>query len=136
MPIRKLTIEEKTVYFGNGAIQVIPSILCEKNFEKVFICTDVSLMKLEMFENFIKDLSRNEISFTIFGKITSNPKVLEIRQGAMELQKSDADCVVAFGGGSVLDAAKLISLMSVNEGDVIEYSTHWPNRKSFINNGR
>lgn len=136
MPMRKLTIEEKTVYFGHEAIQVIPSILCEKNFENVFICTDASLMKLEIFESFIKELAANNISFTIFGKITPNPKVLEIRQGVMELQKSNADCVIAFGGGSVLDAAKLISLISVNEGDVIEYSTHWPNRRTLENNGR
>lgn len=136
MSIRKLTIEEKIIYYGNGSIHLLPEILVKKGLKKAFICTDKVLERMNLFESFLNELNNSRIEYYVFSQITPNPKSHEIHQGALELQENMSDCVIAIGGGSVLDAAKLISLMSENVGDVIEYSTHWPDKREFKEKGK
>lgn len=136
MQIRKLTIEKKLIYYGNRSIYLLPELLVKKGVKKTFICTDDTLKELDLFKSILAELYKNKIEYSVFSKITSNPKAREIHRGVLALRENTSDCVIAVGGGSVLDAAKLISLMSENAGNVIEYSTHWPDKKEFKKKGK
>ncbi len=49
-----------------------------------------------------------------FSEIEENPSIETVTRGAGEVRKFNPDCILAFGGGSPLDAAKAIGLMSAN----------------------
>lgn len=57
----------------------------------------------------------------IFGRIEANPLKSTVMAGAAAARGNGCNLVVALGGGSVMDAAKAIALMAVNDGDLWDY---------------
>lgn len=68
----------------------------------------------------IADLEQAGISCTVFSQWTE-PRVAEIALAAQRAGTLDVDFIVAVGGGSVLDAAKAISALVTNKGDIHDY---------------
>ena len=57
----------------------------------------------------------------VFAGIQANPTLESVGKGAQAARAMGADMIVALGGGSVMDAAKAIALMAVNEGNLWDY---------------
>ena len=131
--IKKLVFDSRTVFLGKGAVRLLPEKMHEKGLKHAFVCTDHSLVDTEMFHGFIKILVDSGFATTIFDQIVPNPRAEDIMAGSAKFLESQADCVIGFGGGSVLDSTKAIAAVSCNEGDIIEYNTHWPKRR-FLKN--
>ncbi|MCP4119192.1 MAG: iron-containing alcohol dehydrogenase [Desulfobacteraceae bacterium] len=70
--------------------------------------------------NLITDLEQAGISCRTFSQ-SNEPAVEEVALGAEQARAFGADFVVAIGGGSVLDAAKVISALVTNKGDIHDY---------------
>ncbi len=68
----------------------------------------------------IADLKQAGISCTVFSQWTE-PRVAEIALAAKRARTLGVDFIVAMGGGSVLDAAKAISALITNKGDIHDY---------------
>lgn len=62
-----------------------------------------------------KALESNEQSFILFDKVMSNPTIDCVYEGAALARKEGADFVIAIGGGSPMDAAKAMALLSCQE---------------------
>ena len=60
-------------------------------------------------------LNANGQAATVFDRVTPNPGIPCIREGIALLKSAGADFVVAIGGGSPMDAAKAIALLSVQD---------------------
>lgn len=61
------------------------------------------------------------VQFEVFNKINANPTKAIIMEGAGAVRKMGCDFIVALGGGSVLDASKVIAMMATNTGDLWDY---------------
>ena len=61
------------------------------------------------------------IEVVLFDRIEANPLKATVMAGAACAKEQGCDIVVALGGGSVMDAAKAIALISTNEGDLWDY---------------
>ncbi|MDD3164662.1 MAG: iron-containing alcohol dehydrogenase [Oscillospiraceae bacterium] len=57
----------------------------------------------------------------VFDQIEPNPRKATVMAGAAFARANACDFVVALGGGSVMDASKLIALMAANDGDLWDY---------------
>jgi methanol:N,N-dimethyl-4-nitrosoaniline oxidoreductase len=57
------------------------------------------------------------ISYTLFNKVTSNPKDYEVKEAYKVYAKAKCDGVVSVGGGSSHDAGKAVRLLATNEGE-------------------
>ncbi len=70
-----------------------------------------------------EDENGNEIKmqYAIFNRIGSNPTKEMVMEGAKFARENECDIVIAIGGGSVMDAAKGICAMAMNEGDLWDY---------------
>ncbi|MCM1532812.1 MAG: iron-containing alcohol dehydrogenase [Ruminococcus flavefaciens] len=66
-------------------------------------------------------LSQAGITWVIFDEIQANPIKSTVMHGAKIARIEQCDFVVALGGGSVMDAAKAISAMATNDGDLWDY---------------
>ncbi|NLD46514.1 MAG: iron-containing alcohol dehydrogenase [Clostridiaceae bacterium] len=58
----------------------------------------------------------------VFDKIEANPTKSAVEEGAALARQNKCDFIVALGGGSSMDAAKAIALLSANEGDLWDYA--------------
>jgi alcohol dehydrogenase len=62
-----------------------------------------------------------KLETAVFDKIQANPLKSTVMEGAAFARKEACDFIVALGGGSVMDAAKAIAAMAVNDGDLWDY---------------
>jgi alcohol dehydrogenase class IV len=81
--------------------------------KKIFLVTGKSSYKLSGAEEFIDKISK-EIDFIRFSDFEQNPKYEDAVKGVTLYQQSNCDIIVAIGGGSVIDMAKLINIFSAN----------------------
>lgn len=68
-----------------------------------------------------KELAAAGAATEVFAGIQANPTLESVGKGAQAARAMGADMIVALGGGSVMDAAKAIALMAVNEGNLWDY---------------
>ena len=81
---------------------------------RVLVVTDAVLLKLGVVEPLVQRLSELNIDTQIFSEVTPDPTLTVVEQGLAMLQRSRCDAVLAVGGGSSIDAAKVIALAASN----------------------
>lgn len=110
----------QTVYIGKGTIGKLEGILSNINPDNIFLVTgkasyESSGAKATM------DGILEPYKTVHFSDFQVNPQVDDVKKGVEVFNKNKCDFVVAIGGGSVMDIAKLINVFSVNEGNSEEY---------------
>jgi len=60
--------------------------------------------------------------YTVFDKVESNPLKSTVEAGAAFARENGCDFVIALGGGSVIDAAKVMAMLAANPGDLWDYA--------------
>lgn len=84
--------------------------LCEKSgFGSVLLVTDETLFGLGLHEKVVRSLEEHNIKCAVFHAINSEPDVDIVTEGRDAAAECGADCIVALGGGSVLDSGKIIA---------------------------
>ena len=68
-----------------------------------------------------EQLHRAGVETFVFDGVTPNPSVGNVNAGAKVARDNDCDFLVALGGGSVMDCAKAIAVMTTNEGELWDY---------------
>jgi len=127
----KIPFGNKKVLYGKRALEYVVSELNTRDLKHAFICTDKSLSRTKMFQEFLGLLENGKIRVTVFNDIQPNPSAESVEMGRRALLSSESDCVIGFGGGSSLDAAKMIAAIAANEGDIIEYTSHYAEMRKF-----
>ena len=69
----------------------------------------------------------------MFDGVFGNPTCSQVMAGAAAFKAHRADCVIGFGGGAALDVAKVVGVMAVHEGDVLEYVWDHPQVRPIVN---
>ena len=116
-----------TIHFGAGARKLVAGHLLERELKRPLIVTDRALARLPLLAEFRELLGANgDLQVAVFDGVYGNPTASQAMAGAAAFKAHRADAVVGFGGGAALDIAKLVALMAVHEGDVIEYAWDHP----------
>ena len=117
--LRKYLVPEFII--GDGSIQLVSQYLGFYNPKKVLLVTDPGLRQVGLISRIEKLLIEEYISYTIFDDITPNPRDYEIMQGSEIYKEENCDVILAVGGGSPLDAAKGIAIVSTNHKDITNF---------------
>ena len=104
----------ETSYHGYGAINNIVSEIKNRGFKKVFVCSDPDLLKFGVTQKVTKLLDEANIVYEIYSDIKANPTIENVLHGVEMFKKSNADCIVAIGGGSSMDTSKAIGIIATN----------------------
>lgn len=102
-----------TTIFGPGAVKELPQRLRNLGLNRPLLVTDPGLLHTDAFatlENVLGKERRNKDWF-IFSSVHPNPIEQDVVKGAEAFRASGCDSVIAFGGGSALDAGKAIRLL-------------------------
>lgn len=100
------------VRFGVGRIKELPRALKFAGISKPLLVTDPGLAGLPMVAEAITDLEAAGVQAAVFSDVKPNPVDSNISAGVAAYKAGGHDGVIAFGGGSGLDAGKLIAFMS------------------------
>jgi len=76
--------------------------------DNVLLVSDETLHNLKLDENLINALNKENINFTSYYNINPNPSINEVEQGVILYKQNNCKAIIAIGGGSVMDAAKII----------------------------
>lgn len=100
-------VPEKT-YFKFGCLGVGLKDLKEMNKKKVFIVTDKTLYDLGFVEKVTDVLDEMDMSYRVFYDVEPDPTLATAYKGAEEMLSFEPDTIIALGGGSPMDAAKIM----------------------------
>jgi alcohol dehydrogenase class IV len=100
------------VKFGAGRIAELPDACKELGMKRPLIVTDPGLAALPMIKDAVAACEKAGLGVAVFSDIKSNPNGKNVEDGLNVLRAGKHDGVVAFGGGSALDAGKAIALMA------------------------
>lgn len=97
------------IFFEKNSIQMLASLPA---VSRAFIVTSGSPVKNGYVEKILYHLKKNpsKIQFETFSEIEPEPSIGTIMTGAERMRKFQPDCIIALGGGSVMDAAKAMWL--------------------------
>ena len=110
----------KATYSGENSMENIPAILAQAGAKKLAVFVDKTIRSLGLFDLIEKELKKTEIPYVIFDDLKPEPTYMQVQENIEEFKKSGADFVIACGGGSVIDAAKLASVLVTDEYGVKE----------------
>ena len=101
-------------YFGPGARKELPGVVARLGFKKALIVTDKGLMKFGVAKQVTDVLDEAHIPYDIYDEVKANPTVTNVKDGVKALKAAQADFIIALGGGSSMDTAKGIGIVSNN----------------------
>ncbi|MBP2649468.1 MAG: lactaldehyde reductase [Firmicutes bacterium] len=107
-------ILNETSYFGAGAISVIADEIAQRGFKKAFVVTDKDLLKFNVAQKVTTLLETAGIPYELYSNVKSNPTVENVQTGVNAFKVSGADFLIAIGGGSPIDTAKGIGIITNN----------------------
>ncbi|MFC3927593.1 bifunctional acetaldehyde-CoA/alcohol dehydrogenase [Streptococcus caprae] len=97
------------IYFERNSIQYLQTAT---GLERVMIVTDKSIEQLGFVQRVIEQLQqrKNKVVYTIFSDVEPDPDITTIQRGAEVMRAFEPDTIIALGGGSPMDAAKVMWL--------------------------
>jgi len=111
----------RQIVFGNGASNDIGPFINETDAKKYLIVTDKVVRAAGLLGSLEKTLSDNNKTFVIYDGIESEPVVENVQAGLKVFNENYCEEIIALGGGSPMDTAKLISVMVTNDGAITDY---------------
>ncbi len=104
----------ETSYFGKGAREELAGEIKKRGFKKVFLVSDKSLVEAGVTAKVEEVLNKANIPYVLYDEIKPNPTIKNVTDGVEACKNSEADLIVAVGGGSSIDTAKGISIVMTN----------------------
>jgi len=100
------------VYHKRGSLPVaLDELQTVLNKRKVFIVTDEFLYKNDHLKPVTDQLNAMNIQYSVFFDVEPDPTLATAQEGAKQMRLFEPDCIIAFGGGSPMDAAKIMWLL-------------------------
>ena len=111
-----------TCIFESGALGQIAGALKGQGVSNPFIVTDQGIKAAGILDRLLDALDTEPAA--IFDETVPNPTEVQAKQGAAVYRESGADSIIALGGGSSMDMAKMVGLIATHEGPYDRYAAY------------
>lgn len=111
--MKRIVLNEMS-YFGAGSRTVLPEEIKRRGYTSVLLVSDKDLVRFGIVKLITSLLEEANIQYRLFTEIKQNPTVTNVQDGLAVLKECGADVIVALGGGSAIDTAKAIGIISNN----------------------
>lgn len=109
------------VMFGCGKVKETGDVAKNYGKKALIVTGRSSAKKSGLYDRVNDSLKAAGLDTVLFDKVTQNPLTTTANEGAEFAKENGCDVVVAIGGGSIMDCAKAIAFLSINEGDINDY---------------
>ena len=114
MLTRFIPIPQPTLLVGPGSSGRLGQAIAGFGHSKILIVTDSIISKLGLLKDLTDALTAGGAKYVVFDEITPDAPIPLIEKGIEFYQTHDCDAIVAFGGGSSMDASKAIAVSISN----------------------
>ncbi len=112
--VRFLPLPQPTLLVGPGSSGRLGAAVAGFGHRKILIVTDKVIAKLGLLKSLTDALTAGGTEYVVFDEITPDAPIPLIERGIEFFKEHECDALVAFGGGSSMDAAKAIALAVTN----------------------
>lgn len=119
IPLRKFVAPE--IVFGPGARHLVGRYARNFGIRKVLVVTDSGVLKAGWAGDVLTSLESEGVCCAIFSSVTPNPRAEQVARGADLYKKERCNGLVAVGGGSPMDCAKGIGIVSSNGRPILSF---------------
>lgn len=110
-----------TIVFGNGSVSALADHVRRASGKRALVVCDPGVVKAQIAARVQQLLEESGIPAMVFDRVDPNPVLKNVEDGVAAFRSHGADIIVSVGGGSPLDAGKLIALKTTHERPLEEY---------------
>ncbi len=107
--------------FGLGARHLVGRYANNFGARKVLVVTDKGIIDTGWADQVTANLKEEGLPYTVFSEVTSNPRAEDVMAGAEVYLSERCNIIVAVGGGSTMDCAKGIGIVSSNRKHILDF---------------
>jgi alcohol dehydrogenase class IV len=106
---------------GAAAIDLLPQTLASLDCHFPCIITDQTMLSLGYVDKLVTLLDQSQTQYGLFSETMPEPNDISILAAVQQVQDNQYDCLIALGGGSAIDSAKAIALLTSHGGKISDY---------------
>lgn len=130
--IKVAPIPKPELIEGYGSRGTVGELCIKQGIKSALLVTDQTLYGLGLHEAVTASLEKSGVPCAVFHEIDSEPTVRIVEAGRLAAAACGADCIIALGGGSVLDSGKIIAAGAKHPKQTI---THYLHKFAFARTG-
>ncbi|MBY0507091.1 MAG: iron-containing alcohol dehydrogenase [Bryobacteraceae bacterium] len=111
----------QAIHTGAGCRGLLPECAASLGLRRVLIVTDAFLTRTGTIGPFVESLEKQGIATEVFDRVQPDPTDANVADGVAAYRQANADGLVAIGGGSPIDAAKVIAVSLTNPGPLEQF---------------
>ena len=119
-PARLAKFHAPEIVFGPGALAELGHCAARLGARRPFLVTDPGLIEAGWVDEAVAYLRRSGLHPAVWHDVTPNPKDHEIEAAFQMYAESGSDVIIGLGGGSCIDAAKGVAILSGNGGRILD----------------
>ena len=109
------------ITFGPGAAETVGTEAKRLGATHAFVLSDPNLQKLGVADRIVASLSAQGVRSTVSAEIEFEPSIQSVAPAAVAAKASRCDLVIGMGGGSTMDTAKAVAVLTRNPGQAEDY---------------
>ena len=109
------------IQFGWNKVDGVAEFAAPYGKKALIVTGRSSAKKSGLYDRVVAKLDAAHIDHVLFDQVDANPLTTTALDGAALAKSESCDMVIAIGGGSIMDCAKGIAFMAVNDGNINDY---------------
>lgn len=122
--MKNITFYSPTKIYFKEDLSNIGNIISSYNFNNILIIYGGFAAKSGILDIVKDSLKLKNINYSILSGVRENPEIRKVNEGIKISKDNKVDCILAIGGGSVIDTAKCIAVNYYYDGDSFDFNMH------------
>lgn len=107
--------------FGRGRVAEVGTLSAGYGKKALIVTGKSSTKKSGLLDRVSSYINEAGMESVVFDKVSQNPLTTTAEEGASFAKQEGCDVIIGLGGGSIMDCAKAIAFLTVNDGDINDY---------------
>src|SRR5699024_8093274 len=116
-----LSWREPELLEGENSLIELPGLIKKQGIESVLIITDEGIVAIGLLEALLKHLQKEEVKYVIYDKTMPNTPIENIEEAVKIYKENNCQGIIAFGGWSPIDCAKVAGARIVQPNKSIHH---------------
>ncbi|HHX8582927.1 TPA: iron-containing alcohol dehydrogenase [Vibrio diabolicus] len=113
-----LPMPRPTLFSGPGSMNELLESMTELGFKRVLLVTDEGLLQVGIVDKVLKAAAQLDLQLDVFSKVQPDPTYDQVESGLEAYHRFHCEGILALGGGSAMDCAKVIAAKVTNKRSI------------------